>query len=93
MNYAKDPLAGVRARAEALVGQMSLEEKARLCGGMDFWHTNGVERLGLQPVMVTDGPHGLRKQAASADHLGINESVPSTCFPRPAPLLAALMGR
>lgn len=81
MSHPKDPFADVRTKAKTLVKQMTLEEKARLCGGMNFWNTNGVERLGLKPVMVTDGPHGLRKQAASADHLGINESVPSTCFP------------
>lgn len=67
--------------AANLVAQMTLEEKASLCSGMDFWHTKGVERLGLSGVMVTDGPHGLRKQAASADHLGLNQSVPATCFP------------
>ena len=81
MSNARDPFAAVRAQAKDLVGHMTLEEKARLCGGMNFWNTTGVERLGLKPVMVTDGPHGLRKQTASADHLGINESVPSTCFP------------
>jgi len=69
------------SEARRLVGQMTLEEKASLCSGLDFWHLKGVERLGLHPVMVTDGPHGLRKQKAEADHLGINESVPATCFP------------
>ena len=64
-----------------LVRSMTLEEKAKLCSGKDFWHMNGVERLSVPSVMVTDGPHGLRKQAAAADHLGLNESVPATCFP------------
>ena len=81
MIKAQDPFARVRAEAGALVAQMTLEEKARLCSGLDFWHTGGVERLGLSPVMVTDGPHGLRKQAGSADHLGLSQSVPATCFP------------
>ena len=81
MIKAQDPFARVRAEAGALVAQMTLEEKARLCSGLDFWHTGGAERLGLSPVMVTDGPHGLRKQAGSADHLGLSQSVPATCFP------------
>ena len=46
---------------KALIGQMTLEEKASLCSGSDFWHTQGIERLGIPAVMVTDGPHGLRK--------------------------------
>ena len=45
-----------------LVAQMTLEEKAGLCSGADFWHLKGVERLGIPGVMVSDGPHGLRKQ-------------------------------
>lgn len=47
----------------------------------NLWNTHGVERLGLKPIMVTDGPHGLRKQTADADHLGLNQSVLATCFP------------
>jgi beta-glucosidase len=67
--------------AARLVALMTVEEKAGLISGRDFWHCNGVERLGLPAVMVTDGPHGLRKQVEGADHLGLNESVPATCFP------------
>ena len=66
---------------KALIGQMTLEEKASLCSGSDFWHTQGIERLGIPAVMVTDGPHGLRKQAGEADHLGLNDSVEAVCFP------------
>jgi len=66
---------------KSLVSQMTLEEKAGMCSGLDFWHLKGVERLGIPSVMVTDGPHGLRKQQASADHLGLLNSVPATCFP------------
>lgn len=65
----------------SLISQMTLEEKAGLCSGLDFWHLKGIERLGIPSLMVTDGPHGLRKQADGADHLGIYNSVPSTCFP------------
>jgi beta-glucosidase len=69
---------------KALISQMSLEEKASLCSGLDFWHLKGIERLGIPSIMVTDGPHGLRKQAEGADHLGLNNSVPATCFPSAA---------
>jgi len=66
---------------QELVAQMTLEEKAGLCSGLDFWQTKSVERLGIPSIMMTDGPHGLRKQKAGNDHLGIFDSVPSTCFP------------
>lgn len=66
---------------EALVSQMTLEEKAGLCSGADFWHTKGIERLGIPAVMVSDGPHGLRKQEAEADHLGMGSSIEAVCFP------------
>jgi beta-glucosidase len=65
---------------------MTLEEKCSLLSGMNFWETQAVERLGLPAVLMTDGPHGLRKQAEAADHLGMNQSVPSTCFPSGAGL-------
>lgn len=81
MKSVSSPLTEVRSRARNLVMQMTTEEKARLCGGRDFWTTYGVERLGLKPVMVTDGPHGLRKQEGRSDHLGLNRAVPATCFP------------
>ena len=64
-----------------IVSQMTLEEKAGMCSGKDFWHLKSVERLGIPEVMVSDGPHGLRKQADQADHLGINESIKAVCFP------------
>ena len=64
-----------------LIAQMTLEEKAGLCSGDDFWHTKAVERLGIPRTMVSDGPHGLRKQDLEADHLGINDSIRAVCFP------------
>lgn len=64
-----------------LISKMTLEEKAGLCSGEDFWHTKGIERLGIPSVMVSDGPHGLRKQEDEADHLGINDSIKAVCFP------------
>lgn len=66
---------------KALVSQMTLEEKAGLCSGLDFWHTKPVERLNVPAVMVSDGPHGLRKQDDKADHLGVNESIKAVCMP------------
>ncbi|HWU29291.1 MAG TPA: glycoside hydrolase family 3 N-terminal domain-containing protein, partial [Microbacterium sp.] len=60
---------------------LTLEEKASLTSGADFWTTKAIERLGVPSIMVTDGPHGLRKQAGASDHLGIADSVPATCFP------------
>ena len=63
------------AKIKELVSKMTLEEKASLCSGLDFWHTKGVERLGIPSEMVSDGPHGLRKQDDKADHLGINDSI------------------
>nr|WP_244988328.1 glycoside hydrolase family 3 C-terminal domain-containing protein [Paenibacillus xylanexedens] len=68
---------------------MTLEEKAGMCSGLDFWHLKGVERLGIPSIMVTDGPHGLRKQDGSADHLGLTSSVPATCFPSAAGLASS----
>ncbi len=64
-----------------LVKNMTLEEKASLCSGADFWHTKAVKRLGVPAMMVSDGPHGLRKQDEKADHLGMNESIRAVCFP------------
>ena len=64
-----------------IIKQLTLEEKAGLCSGLDFWHLKGVERLGVPSVMVSDGPHGLRKQDESADHLGVNDSIEAVCFP------------
>lgn len=60
---------------------LTLEEKASLTSGADFWTTKAIDRAGVPSIMLTDGPHGLRKQAAASDHLGLNDSVPATCFP------------
>lgn len=65
-----------------LIGEMTLEEKASLCSGLNVWQLKGIERLGIPSIMVADGPHGLRKQKLdAADHLGLYNSVPATCFP------------
>ncbi len=70
-----------KTRARELVSKMTLAEKASLCSGLTTWNLKSIERLGLKSVMVTDGPHGLRKQDGISDHLGLNKSVPSVCFP------------
>jgi beta-glucosidase len=63
------------------ISQMRLDEKATLCSGLDAWHTKSVERLGIPSIMVTDGPHGLRKEVGPTDQIGNNGSLPATCFP------------
>ena len=70
-----------KAEADGLVAQMDLPEKTSLMSGSSFWHLQAIERLDLPKVMVSDGPHGLRKQSQHADHLGMQASVPATCFP------------
>ena len=64
-----------------LIARMTLEEKASMCSGADFWHTEAIERLGIPASMVSDGPHGLRKQDQEGDHLGVNDSIKAVCFP------------
>lgn len=70
-----------KEKIKELVAQMTLEEKASFCAGKDFWHLQGLERLGIPQTMVTDGPHGLRKQVLATDHLGLSESNSAICFP------------
>lgn len=68
----------------SILDQMTNEEKAQLGSGADFWHTQPIPRLGIPSIMMTDGPHGLRKQKEQGDHIGINQSYPATCFPTAA---------
>jgi beta-glucosidase len=81
------------------IATFTLEEKARLVFGADFWTTVGLEAKGVAPAVLTDGPHGLRKQVGDADHLGLLASIPATAFPTAAatgcswdPSLLARMG-
>lgn len=64
-----------------LLSKMTLEEKVSLLSGKDFWHLRGNDRLGIPELMITDGPHGLRKQNPSGEKTGLSNSVPTTCFP------------
>lgn len=66
------------------IQQLTLAEKVSLMSGKDFWQTMDIKRLGIPSIFLADGPNGLRKQKAAADHLGLNESVKSTCFPTSA---------
>lgn len=66
---------------DTILQQLTLEEKAQLCSGRDFWKTQDVERLSVPAVMMCDGPNGLRKQLGEGDHLGINESIETVCYP------------
>lgn len=66
---------------EEMLKEMTLEEKAQICSGRDFWHTQDIERLGIPSVMMCDGPNGLRKQEGKGDHLGINKSIETVCYP------------
>jgi beta-glucosidase len=68
-------------KIKALVQQMTLEEKAAFCSGSDFWHTKSMKQLGIEQLMMSDGPHGLRKQNQEGDHLGMNDSIKAVCFP------------
>lgn len=71
---------------ETIIEQMTLEEKASLCSGKNFWNTKPIERLGVPSMMLTDGPHGMRKQGGKEDHLGLHASIPATCYPAAASL-------
>ena len=74
------------AAASAVVAKLSREQKIAMLSGADFWRTKSLPGHGVDGVMVTDGPHGLRKQRGNNDHVGLGDSVPATCFPTAAAL-------
>lgn len=69
---------------EEMIKKMTLEEKAAFLSGKGEWQTWDFERLGIPSMYCSDGPHGIRKQAGAGDHLGLNPSLPATCFPTAA---------
>ena len=69
---------------ESIIKQMSLEEKALMMSGKNTWETVDFEKYGIPSMAMSDGPHGLRRQAGAGDHLGLNASLPATCFPTAA---------
>mgnify|MGYP000850977120 FL=1 len=71
-------------KIKAIIKQLTLEEKASLCSGENVWETKAIERIKIPSIMMADGPHGLRKQYDKSDNLGINSSIPATCFPTAA---------
>ena len=72
---------GTMKDLKKLISEMTLEEKAGICSGADFWHTKAVERLQIPDMMMSYGPHGLRKQDLEGAHLGVNDSIKAVCFP------------
>ncbi len=69
---------------EKIIKQMTLEEKARMMSGKNTWETVDFPQYGIPSMCLSDGPHGLRRQAGAGDHLGLNASLPATCFPTAA---------
>ena len=69
---------------ENIIKQMTLAEKAQMMSGKNTWETVDFEKYGIPSMFMSDGPHGLRRQAGAGDHLGLNASLPATCFPTAA---------
>ena len=64
-----------------LIAQMTLEEKASMCDGLDYWHSQPVERLGIKSIALNDGPHGIRKKGNPEENTDVLLGVPAICFP------------
>ena len=74
----------MKLKYQNIISKMSLEEKCYMFSGKDFWQTRSIEHLGIKNIMLADGPHGVRKQEGTGDQLGLNPSLPATCFPTAA---------
>lgn len=73
-----------KVKHQELIKQMTLEEKAAFLSGKNEWQSRDIPRLNIPSIFLSDGPHGIRKQEGEGDHLGLNASVPATCFPTAA---------
>lgn len=80
---------GLKARAAAIVDSLPRAEKIALLSGRDLWHLKGIATVGIPPLMVTDGPHGLRKQGGDGTGIDLSATVPATCFPPSATLASS----
>ncbi|MBN2618223.1 MAG: glycoside hydrolase family 3 C-terminal domain-containing protein, partial [Spirochaetales bacterium] len=67
-----------------IIDKMTIEEKASLMSGKDYWQSKDIEHLGIFSMFLADGPHGIRKQAVSSEQIGLNAGIPATCFPTEA---------
>ena len=74
----------MKRKYQDLIDKLSLKEKASLISGKDFWQTVNIDKFDIPSAFLSDGPHGVRRQAAAADHLGLNASIPATCYPTAA---------
>lgn len=74
----------MRLKYEAIIKKMTLEEKALMMSGKNTWGTVDYEKYGIPSMIMSDGPHGLRRQMGTGDQLGLNASLPATCFPTAA---------
>ena len=71
-------------KVKDIISKLTIEEKAALLSGKNEWESRDIPRLGVDSITFSDGPHGLRRQEGAGDHLGLNASLPATCFPTAA---------
>ena len=82
--YKKEADSEMKLKYENIIKKMSLEEKAFMMSGKNTWETKDYPEYEIPPMTMSDGPHGIRRQAGAGDHLGLNASIPATCFPTAA---------